>query len=439
MIGCYTLTPAVAPGAQARIQVSTTARTFGLQLIRLTAAGPRLVWRSPPCQGERVAAGAGDADWDWPGYALSVPESAVAGVHLVAAVELETYGRAHAPDLIGLDGSCLLTVLPPRPAAPLLYKLPTQTYHAYNPTGGTSLYVNHSWTDQGCVVSLRRPGCGTGGLSAEQVDVYAPGNPRQSFWHWDWPFLSWLERAGIAVDVVPDTYLDAAPELLSSYRAVVTAGHDEYWTMAQRAALEDFVGGGGSYAVFGANTCWWRCDLTDSLMRVRKDPDALGTGRDLWWRQQPENSLLALSYRNGAGWWGGMRPDTRYCVARPDDPLLAGADLQALAALGSLAGYECDGYSYSAAIDVPDGRDGCPAEFTVLAHTELGTGHWPGSGWHYEEREQAGDAPRVGAIGYVRRGRSLVFNAGTADWAMHLAAPAVDRITRNVLAALSEG
>jgi hypothetical protein len=90
--------------------------------------------------------------------------------------------------------------------------------------------------------------------------------------------------------------------------------------------------------VFGANTCWWRCTLSGARMTVRKDPGTPGQGPDLWWRERPENLLLGLSSRGGAGWWGGVRPDTRYRVTRPDDPLLAGVDLAALERLGSLAG-----------------------------------------------------------------------------------------------------
>jgi hypothetical protein len=435
VIGCYPATPAVLAGGEASIHVSTSAKTFCLELVRLTSGGPLLVHRTPPYRGRYVSAGSGHADWGWPEFRLPIPASAAPGVHLVAAVEIDSYPTAGTPDLVGLDGSCLLVILPARPAARLIYKLPTQTYHAYNPAGGTSLYVNHSWTPDGCAVSLRRPGCGTGGPAAEHIDLYAPGSPRQSFWHWDWPFLAWLERNGHAVDVIPDTQIDADPQILGSYLGVVTAGHDEYWTSTQRALIEDFVQAGGSYAVFGANTCWWRCQLSGGLMTVRKDPRSPGQGPDLWWRQRPENSLLGLSYRNGAGWWGGVRPDTRYRVTKPTDPLLTGVDLTALAELASLAGYECDGYSYSATLEVPDGMDGCPAGFTVLARAELRT-RSP-TGWRVEAREQARDTPRVGAIGYLRRGRSLMFNAGTTDWALHLAEPPVGRLTHNVLAALT--
>jgi len=97
-------------------------------------------------------------------------------------------------------------------------------------------------------------------------------------------------------------------------------------------------------------------------------------------------------------------------VTRSHDPLLEGADPGALARLGSLAGYECDGYSYTSDMAVPDGRDGCPADFTVLAYAALPHARPDGPapsapGWLAEEREQTDSAPRVAAVGYLRRGR----------------------------------
>src|SRR5690606_9085857 len=49
--------------------------------------------------------------------------------------------------------------------APLLYKLPLATYHAYNFTGGGCFYVNppRSASPPGSKVTLHRPGGGIGG------------------------------------------------------------------------------------------------------------------------------------------------------------------------------------------------------------------------------------------------------------------------------------
>jgi hypothetical protein len=436
LIGTYTTTPTVRVGEDVELCVSTTARTFCVEFVLLNACGPHLIERSEALKGSYHPARGGDADWRWPSYRLRISPDWPSGIYLVAAIELETYLTVSAPDLVGLDGSCLVAVLGPRPTSRLLYKLPSQTYQAYNATGGTSLYVNHSWSSAGCSVSLRRPGCGTGGLSAEPVDVYCPASPRQTFWHWDEPFLRWLGRNDLAVDVVMDTFIDQHPGELGSYQAVVTAGHDEYWTPMQRQAIEDFVKAGGGYAVFGANTCWWRCLLSETTMTVRKDRDSPDRGEDLWWHTNPENSLLGLSYRNGGGWWGGVRPSSQYRVVDKNHPLLAGVDLDELSHLPSLAGYECDGYSYAEEPGCPDERDGCPPDFTVLAYAKL-ENHSP-LGWHQEPREQDDTSPRLACIGYLQRGTSLVFNAGTIDWALHLDSQVVSTLTRNVLSTWAE-
>jgi hypothetical protein len=75
---------------------------------------------------------------------------------------------------------------------------------------------------------------------------------------------------------------------------------------------------------------------------------------------------------------------------------------------------------------IATGADGTPADFTILA-----VGDTRPSGW--------GFGNGAATIGLFRRG-GTVFNAATTDWARVLTggtAPAVERITRNVLDRLS--
>jgi hypothetical protein len=420
----------VRPGDVVLAHVSTTAARFCLELHRFGMPGS-VAWRSGPFTGKLAAPGPADDDWRWPGYPVQVPEQS--GLYLLVGVGLGGAQEPHAPQLIGYDGTALLAVAPDRPQANALYKLPMRTYHAYNPAGGASLYINPRHSDAAAEVSLRRPGAGTGGPSAEAADVYGFGSVRQTFWHWDAPFLTWAQQAGYEFDVVFDTHLDRDPGLLDGYRALVTAGHDEYWTAAGRKIVAGHVEAGGSLAVFGANTCWWQATVADAVLRVGKDPADMATGPGLWWEAgQPENDLLGLSYRNGGGWWAGARPELRYRVDRPDDPLLAGVDLAGLEALTHLAGYEVDGHAYPpGAPGCVSGADGAPAGFRVLAHAEIRDA--PHASWDHPRREPGSNAPAVATIGYYLRDEALVFNAGTTDWARHLHLAPVDRLTRNVL------
>jgi hypothetical protein len=420
----------VHPGDRVPVHVSTSAARFHLQLHRFGEPGS-VAWRSEPFDGRPAPAGSPDADWQWPAYPLRAPQQR--GLYVVVGVEHGDGPPRPAPHLIGYDGTGLLAVLPRQAEARALYKLPMRTYQAYNPAGGGSLYVEPRRSHGSTVVGLRRPGGGTGGPSAEGADVYGLGSARQTFWHWDAPFLLWARDAGYEFDVVLDTQLDRAPEILGGYRALVTAGHDEYWTATGRRLVADHVRAGGSLAVFGANTCWWEATVADGRLSVAKDPADPLDGPGHWWRAgRPENELLGLSYRNGGGWWGGARPGARYRVDRADDPLLAGVDLDELSALTHLAGYEADGHAHPpGAPERVDEAAGAPPELRILAHAELrDEAH---AGWDRPAREPGNDSPAVATIAYYQRGRATVFNAGTTDWPRHLGHACVDRLTRNVL------
>jgi hypothetical protein len=423
----------VRPGDRAPVHASTTARTFRLELYRV-GGEPVPVWRSAVLTGATVPPGDPTRDWNWPEYEVEVPGGAAGGIHLVVGVELDGPSRPE-PSLVGYDGTALLAVTPHRPGGAVLYKVPVRTYLAYNAAGGRSLYANTVWRDGASVVGIRRPGTGTGGPTTEPVDIYAPGRARQTFWHWDAPFLAWAAAAGYPLDVVFDTALDREPGLLSRYGALVTAGHDEYWTPTCRELTDRFVAGGGHLAVFGANTCWWRTEVTDREMRVAKDPTSPGRG-DLWWHaDRADSALLGLSYRHGGGCWSAARPATRYQFRPEGDGLLAGVDVDALSALPALAGYEVDGHAYRPGRPwSSSGLDGAPDDLVVLGYAELTDD--PPMAWQSEPREPGVESPRCATIAYHRRGDSLVFNAGTTDWAHHLGHPAVDRVTRNVLDAI---
>jgi hypothetical protein len=282
---------------------------------------------------------------------------------------------------------------------------------------------------------VRRPGAGVGGPTTEPADIYAPGQARQTFWHWDAPFLTWAARRGYALDVVLDTALDHEPDLLDHYSTVVTAGHDEYWTSACRDYTERFVDRGGNLAIFGANTCWWRAEIRDGELRVRKDVDN-PVGGDLWWKtDRPEDRLIGLSYRHGAGSWLAARPPSRYEFRPAGDDLLAGVDVDAFADLPTLAGYEVDGHAFDPSDPFrPAGGDGAPDDLVILAYAPLIDA--PPERWEGERREDHITSPRCATIAYYRRGDALVFNAGTTDWPRHLDHPAVDRLTRNVFDAV---
>jgi hypothetical protein len=375
------------------------------------------------------------------------------GVYVAVLIEGDDKGNDRTvtrPELDARAGRALFVVRPPvaAPPAPILYKVPVLTYHAYNTADGLPL-DGQAGTGQWCLydtpepgalprtvpagVNLHRPGGGSGGTPydiARNPDPFDP-TPRQTFQHWDAPFVSWLERHGYAVDYCTDVDLhrDGLGQL-QPYRLLVSVGHDEYWSDAMRGALDAYVDGGGNAAFFSGNTCWWRVVFHDEVTFSRVAN----------WHEtgNPENTSIGVSFRNGGERDRDDHPvPVGYRVQHADHWVYRGTGLRDGDEFGAsrdeyLIGYECDGAEFDRA-DLaagravqPTGADGTPPDFTILA-----VGDTRPSGW--------GTGNGAATMGLFQR-HGTVFNAATTDWARVLAggrSPAVERITRNVLDRLS--
>lgn len=339
------------------------------------------------------------------------------------------------------EAGILFVVTPSAPSGrKVLFKIPTFTYHAYNTAGGGSLY-------SAAQVTMLRPGGGVGGPVKGLPDPYDTASPRQTFAHWDAPFIAWMEENRIESDFCTDLDLHEGQHLHDGYRLLVAAGHDEYWSAEIRRNVTAFRDSGGNIANFGANTCWWRvhvtpdgaglrCDKFPPGASAEKDPDSSYGCPDHWWESEPENSLIGVSYRNGGGHWDGPRTPLGFTVTDADHWLFSGTGLRTgdvVGRDGALVGYECDGAAYeldASGRPLPTGRDGTPKDFEILGIAPL-----PGD-WNFAARE-AIDSPRAATLGlYTANG--TVFTAATTDWARLLATDTqVSAITRNVFTRLS--
>jgi hypothetical protein len=412
---------------------------------------PMFIAGSEWMRGTSAPDGTPSHDWKWPAYRLPIPSDWASGAYLAVLTEGSwrktpvAVPNPSSPD--GRSMKALFVVLPAYPGrtAPILYKLPFTTYHAYNFAGGGSLYHRHRLclVPFGAKVTVRRPGGGTGGpLPPEHddlIDVYDTSSPRQSFGHWEAPFIAWLDANGYAVDYCTDLELHEVPDLLRPYRLFLSAGHDEYWSADMRAHAKSFIRAGGHAAFFGGNTCWWRIHFVEGNSAFVCDKFR---STDLWWAPKgandPEDALTGVSYRHGGGWWNGPRDAVGYTVHRSEHWVFEGTGLahgDTFGAAEHLIGYECDGAGLRFDAHGRPARNGAgrtPETFAALA-TGLLSPAWQDR----PSREQAG--PHAATMG-VHEDGGTVFAASTTDWTRVLGLdrePRVDRITRNVLDRLS--
>lgn len=444
MIRGYPEPPSVEAGQEVLLRLSGDADRAHVAVYRLGRnTGPPAAVLGPwPLRD--VPAGRCDRGWDWPAYAFRVPADWPSGIYLAHLHACRGGGHQacvppQPPPVDGRDGRLLFVVRPsPNVApAPLLYKVPLSTYHAYNATGGGSLYQGSSM-DRSTGrrrVTLYRPGGGTGGdLSFPAAsDVYDPATPREGVAHWDLPFVQWLEQEGFRADFCTDLDLDRHPGLLVGRTLLVTAGHDEYWTAGLRAHVQRFLASGGNAAFFAGNACFWRIEVhhLEGLLSCRHPPSAAADA-DQWWLSDPETRLTGVSYRYGGGWWRGPRDPVGYTVVDAGHWIFAGTSLRNGDEFGGderLVGYECDGAPLTGPRDAPRARrlaGAPPVHLLALARLH--------SGW--QERAMGDDAA---ATVVTSRPGGTVVSVGTTDWPRVLAAgePHVATITRNVLGRLS--
>jgi hypothetical protein len=251
----FVSTTSALPGETIGFFVSTTAPNFSVQIFRMGwygGAGGRLMMTVQQLPGmDQSAATALDpmfgtvncTDWQQ-SYSLRIPEDWVSGVYLA---KLSTIPSSGPP----LEQYLIFVVRAPY-SPDLLWASPVNTYQAYNywqgnMNLGASLYDNFvSGPNSGKhvnAVSFNRP--------------YADGLGSGHFFYFEYPFLFWLEGNGYDVTYASSEDLHARRATFPK-AALLSPGHDEYWSFEMRSAVESAISSGLSVGFFGANPMYWQ-------------------------------------------------------------------------------------------------------------------------------------------------------------------------------------
>lgn len=414
--------------------------------------------------------------------------------------------RAHGEADWRAAGHAFFVVLPSQqldPSRPLLL-LSTNTYQAYNQWGGRCMYTGATEVSFDrpleCGYLRREPAPFETGYDGRLADTTGRdrdhdrlvdyqrrnGYPlwtSSSGWHnWERRFVRWAESAGHEVDVATNGDLHAGVDVLAGRRLAVSVGHDEYWSWEMRDHIDRFVDGGGRWAVFSGNTCFWQVRFDPAGRRMacfkgaarsfdpigESDPSRLTS---MWSDPligRPENLTTGLSFtRGGYAHVGDATPNSAggFEIQRPDHWSLEGTGLRygdQLGAAACIVGYEVDGCELALrdGLFVPTGTDGSPTDLVVVGTAparllsitdevcEAPAAIWasvepPGDlegvaavllGPDAEPEQVAALGRGRAVMGEFRRGAGSVFVAGTADWAYGLDTDQrVQTVTSNVL------
>lgn len=277
--------------------VSTTEKTFVVEAYRMGfygGSGGRLVWRSSRIRGMLQLGQSRDpgtnmveAPWN-ASLSFNVDPDWTPGVYLLK-LNASSRVQSYVP----------LTVRDDKSNAALVIQNSVLTWQAYNRWGGYSLYEGpkKDRAHRSKIVSFDRPYSADG--SAD-------------FFGAEFPLVSFVESLGLDVTYWTDIDLHEQPSRLLQHRALITLGHDEYWSRNMRRGAETARDKGVNLAFLGANAVFRHIRLEASGLgadrrivnyRVAKQDPLFGIDDSqvtVNWREfpllEPEDSLVGQSY-----------------------------------------------------------------------------------------------------------------------------------------------
>ena len=416
----YAGTASVRQGQSFPLFVSSTSSGYRVTAFRLgwyQGDGARRVWQSGSLRGHKqngavLAAGTNTIRTDWD-PALDVPTDDWPPGSYLLRLDADSGAQRYVP----------VTVRSASTAGKVVLKNGVETWQAYNTWGGYDLYKgpDGAYASRSLVVSLDRP---------------YDGNGADMFLTYERNAVKLAELMGIPLAYVTSMDIAADPHLLDGASALISLGHDEYWSPAERASVTAARDAGVNLAFLGANALFRRTRLQASALGSGREVVCYKTdyrndpmyGRDVSlvtsnWRAapspDPESSLIGTLYESYPAQAG-------YRVVSPASWVFKGTGVPEGATFANLVGVEYDRVNPAYPVQRP---------IEVLSHSPLVC----------QGISSYGDSAY-----YTHAGGAGVFNAGTMRWVEAIfgdqphgisgtATTVVRQVTANVLRAFADG
>jgi hypothetical protein len=300
--------------------VSTKSPQFHVEAYRMgyyQGIGARLIWQSAQVAGMRQAsptliAPTNTIECNWsPSLTVKVDKTWPPGVYLLKLVGTSNE-QQYVPLCVRDDAS----------KAAIVIQQSVTTWQAYNRWGGYSLYDGNTgsqlsfthaggdYDDRARIVSFDRPYDHDWASGAADL----VGN--------EFPVIYNAEKLGLDVTYWTDVDLHARPQLLMNHKALLSLGHDEYWSYQMRKGASTAVNGGVNLAFLGANACY---------RQIRFDNSPLGPNRhQICYKSAAEDPLFNVNNSLVTVNW----PEAP--VSQPES-LLIGSTYQDIAAMANMA------------------------------------------------------------------------------------------------------
>jgi hypothetical protein len=117
---------------------------------------------------------------------------------------------------------------------------------------------------------------------------------------------AWLGRSNYTYDLATDLDLHRDPAMLIGYRAVIIAGHSEYWSIPMYEGLQQYLNSGGNVLSLSANSIFWRVSFDDDMtvMECRKIDSRVGG--------QVDANHYGMAWHSQDGARGGLMREAGY-------------------------------------------------------------------------------------------------------------------------------
>ncbi|MEO7126511.1 MAG: N,N-dimethylformamidase beta subunit family domain-containing protein [Nakamurella sp.] len=345
------------------------------------------------------------------------------------SMTIPTKGWAPGDYLLRLDGGTPatrqfvpLTIRSTSFAGRIVLIVPDTTWQAYNDWGGHSLYIgpDKKFADRARAVPFDRPYSQNNGSSFFDSDTL--------------PLVALAESMHLPLGYATDVDLQRLPpSVFFGARAVVSVGHDEYYSPGMRSALTVALAHGVNLAFLGSNEIYRKIRFAstptgpDRLVinyKNKTDPIKIPSLVTTQWEQSPSNdpesSLTGLSY--GCA----QKRFPPLTVADASSWLFAGTGVHNGTVLPQVRGQEFDGIR----TDFP-----VPRSMTILFHGHATCrGHTRGADSSFYTTPSGGSVFNVGAYFWV-----CALTNGCTVKMPPAASKIVTRMTMNYLRAAALG
>jgi len=411
----YASLTSVEHGGAIAFYVSTTARTYRVDIYRMGwygGDGGRLMKSYAGLNGSshlnQVSTDANTrmVSCSWPvALTVIVPTDWLSGVYL-----------AKLTGDNGFDQYIIFVVRDYCRKSDYLFQLCVTTYQAYNiwgptPGAGKSLYEDNSvpppadpFSARAYAVSFNRP--------------YYRGRGSGHFLFWEYPTIRWMESQGYDVSYCTNLDTHCRGEMLQNHKAFLSVGHDEYYSLAMRNAVDQALQNHVGLGYLGANAIYWQVRFSGGcrpttwpfllrlmcrfpflrfffgkdryrwteprIMTCYKDPtiDPLGASSDplttVQWRDaivaRPEDRVL------GVMWESYFYNNVDWIAKNVTTWPFANTNIQEGEAFAGITGYEYDrvffpnlqsGYPSTAFLQWPATTGPLPSPLTIIAESPV--------------------------------------------------------------------